>query len=230
MQYRLVTIRRYPVKSMGGEAVHEAVVTRRGLAGDRWFAVTDDEGHFASGKRTRRFRRHDEVFGFDAATTAEGVEVRCGERRWRVGDPRLDAELSAAMGRRMTVTPEDGVPHQDAGALSLVGTATLRWCAEELAVDADPRRLRVNLVVETDEPFVEESWCGSRVDIGTAALRVVALTQRCRMIDIAQDGQWPAHRWLKPLAQRRGMNLGVYAEVVSTGVIGVGDHVHQDDG
>jgi uncharacterized protein YcbX len=215
---------------MGGEPLHKAAVNRRGLVGDRWFAVEDDEGHFASSKRTRRFRRHDEVFGFDAATTAEGVEVRRGERRWRVGDPLLDAELSAAMGRRMTVTSEDGVPHQDAGAVSLIGTATLRWCVEELAVDADSRRLRVNLVVETDEPFVEESWCGDRVGIGTAGLRLTALTQRCRMIDIAQDGQRPARRWLKPLAQRRGMNLGIYAEVVSTGIIGVGDHLRHDAG
>jgi hypothetical protein len=218
----VVEIHRYPVKSMGGESLEQVEVDQRGLVGDRWFAVTDDEGHLASGKRTRRFRRHDEVFGFQAATVDGGVEVCGGDRRWLVGDPELDTALSSAMGRRMAVAAEGEVPHQDAGAVSLIGTATLSWCAQELSVDADPRRLRVNLVVETTEPFVEETWLGEGVEVGTAALRLVAMTQRCRMIDLAQQGREPIGRWLKPLAQRRGMNLGVYASVVTPGLIGVG--------
>ena len=39
---------------------------------------------------------------------------------------------------------------QDAGQVSLVGTASLDWCREHLGVDADRRRIRPNLVVETE--------------------------------------------------------------------------------
>ena len=38
----VVDIRRYPVKSMGGESLSEAALDERGLVGDRWFAVCDE--------------------------------------------------------------------------------------------------------------------------------------------------------------------------------------------
>lgn len=221
---RVVALRRYPVKSMGGESLDAVELGLRGIVGDRWFAVEDGNGHFASGKRTRRFRRHDDVFRYSATTLRNGsVEVNANGRRWRVGDPALDEELTAALGTSVRVTPEATVPHQDAGAISLVTTATLQWCAERLGVDADPRRLRVNVVLESDEAFIEEQWLGSTLTVGDAMLRCAATTERCRMIDIPQDGVRPRQRWLKPLAQQRDMRLGIYADVLRPGRISVGD-------
>lgn len=112
----VVALRRYPVKSMGGEALQAAVLDTRGFEGDRWYAVEDEDGHFASGKSTRRFRRRDQVFE-DAATTSEvgDVTVTGTGRQWKVGDPALDDELSGAMGRRVGVTPETAVPQPGHG-------------------------------------------------------------------------------------------------------------------
>ncbi|MEU5130291.1 MOSC N-terminal beta barrel domain-containing protein [Streptomyces mobaraensis] len=50
-------IRRYPLKSTGGERLERADIEARGLAGDRLYAVRDAEGRFGSGKNTRRFHR-----------------------------------------------------------------------------------------------------------------------------------------------------------------------------
>ena len=72
--------------------------------------------------------------------------------------------------------------------MSLVGTATLAWCADRWGVTADPRRLRVNVVVSTDEPFVEETWVGQEIACGDARLRVVERVPRCRTVDVHQDG------------------------------------------
>lgn len=226
MSPRVVALRRYPVKAMGGEALESVDVDMRGLVGDRWFAVADDDGRFASGKTTRRFRRHDEVFDYRAHTTAAGdVAVRRDESQWRVGTRELDADLSAALGLTVRVQAERGVPHQDAGSVSLISTATLHWCQRQLGVDADPRRLRANIVVSGDEPFIEESWMGQPLAIGGCALRIVARIQRCRIIDIAQDGVEPNRPWLKPLAAQRAMNLAVYADVLTPGRVSVGDTV-----
>ena len=222
----VAALRRYPVKSMGGEELDFVDVTERGVAGDRWFAVADDEGHFASGKSTRRFRRHDAVFDYTARTTVDGgVTVHRHANRWRVGDPRLDAELSTAFNATVHVRAEDGIPHQDAGAVSLVSTGTLDWCTRRLGVDADPRRLRVNIVVHDDEPFIEEAWLGATVTVGGCALRITTRIERCRMVDITQDGVDPRMPLLKPLADERGMNLAVYADVAAPGRISVGDPV-----
>ncbi|MFP5359736.1 MAG: MOSC domain-containing protein [Actinomycetes bacterium] len=227
---RIVSLRRYPVKAMGGESLDRAAVDARGLTGDRAFAVVDAEGWLAAGKRTRRFRRHDEVFDYAASTVDDAVVVSRDGLAWRVGDAALDADLSAAMGEPMRVLTERDSEHSfyDASPVSLVGTATLDWCRAELGVDADPRRLRVNVVVETEEPFVEEGWIGSEVVLGDVRLRVAARNERCRVIDLAQDGVEETARWLKPLGERRDACLAVYAHVVGPGELRVGDPVRVD--
>ncbi|KAB1649564.1 MOSC domain-containing protein [Pseudoclavibacter endophyticus] len=68
MSPRLVAIRRFPVKSMGGEALDRADVSPRGIAGDRGFAVITGDGRFASGKNSKRFQRREAVFGYRART------------------------------------------------------------------------------------------------------------------------------------------------------------------
>ena len=221
----MVTIRRYPVKSMGGESLGAVELDARGLQGDRWYAVVDTDGRLASAKDSRRFRRRDEVLDY-AATTEDGRVVVTGpEGRWAVGDPGLDDLLSTRTGCRVQVRPERDAPHQDGGAVSVVGTATLDWCARQWGVDADPRRLRVNLVVATTEPFVEESWVGRTLAVGGGALRIVERIPRCRTIDVAQDGVVPRERWLRRLGGERDLCLAVYADVARTGTVRLGDRL-----
>lgn len=227
MTYPLRSIRRYPVKAMGGEALTQVALDARGLVGDRGFAVVDVDGKFASGKNTRRFRRRDAVFEYAASTTADGsVQVQRGDHGlWLVGEEELDADLSERMGASVRALPERDIPMQDGGQISIVGTASLAWCAERFGIDSDPRRLRVNLVVETDEPFVEEGWLGREITVGDARLRVVERIERCRTVDVAQDGTTAEGRLLKPLTKERGMSLAVYADVMAPAVIRVGDGV-----
>jgi uncharacterized protein YcbX len=222
----VTSLRRYPVKALGGEEASSVAIDERGLAGDRWYAVVDADGRFAALKDTRRFRRRDAVVGYSASTTADGdVVVRCGAACWTVGDPALDRHLTAATGTPQRVAPEGAVSHQDGGAVSVVGTATLAWCAQRWGGGGDPRRLRVNVVVATDEPFVEETWVGRRLAIGSAVLTVTERVPRCRTVDVAQDGANPDVPWLKPLGAERDLCLAVYADVAVPGAITVGDAV-----
>ena len=226
VQSSVTALRRYPVKSMGGEALGTAELDSRGFVGDRWYAVEDEEGRFASGKNTRRFRRRDPVFHYSAATDLLGqVTVTRGGEHWHVGDPRLDQRLSGEMGTSVRVRPEADVPHQDMGAVSIVSTATVEWCANRWGGNPDPRRLRVNVVVDSDEPFLEEQWVGLDLALGSARLRVVERVPRCRMVDIRQDGAEPGEKWLRFLAKERDMFLAVYAEVTRPGQVSVGDRL-----
>lgn len=105
---------------MGGEPLDSVVLNDRGAERDRWFAVQDADGHFASGKNTRRFRRRDAVIGFVASTSPTGeVRVTGAARDCQVGDPALDDDLSQAMGTAVRVTPEVDVSHQDSRAPEL---------------------------------------------------------------------------------------------------------------
>jgi uncharacterized protein YcbX len=225
----VVDIRRYPVKSMGGEALDCVDVDTRGLVGDRTYAVVDGEGRFAAGKDSRRFRRRDQVFEYAAATASDGaVRVTQADRTWAAGGRELDLELSGRFGDPVRVLREQGVPHFDARSVSIVGTATLDWCARELGIDADRRRLRVNLLVETAEPFEEETWVGRDVEVGGfpgVLLSVVERVERCRTIDLAQDGVTTTTRWLKALGASRELCVAVYADVRRPGPVSVGDVV-----
>lgn len=226
MTVPVAALRRYPVKSMGGEALDVASLTPRGIEGDRHLAVTDDEGRLASGKDSRRFRRRDAVFDHAAHTRPDGqVVVSDGTTSWPVGDPTLDLYLSTVMGAEVRVLPESDVPHQDGSPLSLVGTASLRWCAEHWGGTPDPRRIRTNVVLDTDEPFLEEEWVGREVALGSARLRISERTPRCRMVDLSQDGVEVEEPWLKVLGQERDLCLAVYADVVQPGTVSLGDRV-----
>ncbi len=57
---------RYPVKSLLGESCPELSLDRRGVIGDRWFAIQNSKGKFASGKNTRRFCKIEGLFDFQA--------------------------------------------------------------------------------------------------------------------------------------------------------------------
>jgi uncharacterized protein YcbX len=225
--YLIDEIRRYPVKAMGGESLPSAEVETRGLVGDRRYAVVDRDGKLASGKHSTRFRRRDAVFEFTARTGPGGIRVSGRDGEWAAPGDDLDRVLSDAMAAAVHVLPETTTPYFDAGQVSLIGTASLDWCRERLGVDADRRRIRPNLVVETDEPFVEETWPGIRV--GEVRLTTVERIERCRMVDIAQEGLPREGRWLKALTAAREMCLGVYLDVLHPGTIRVGDEVHVDD-
>ena len=81
----------------------------------------------------------------------------------------------------------------------------------------------MNIVVESDEPFVEERWVHRELEIGSTRLRVIERVPRCRTIDIVQDGAEPGQRWLKSLGRERDMSLAVYADVSRPGRICIGD-------
>lgn len=236
MTYAVSAIWRFPVKSMAGELLTEVALDSRGLVGDREWAVYDAGGKLASGKMTSRFRRMDPVFALAAETLPNGggvdIVLPSGERV-RAGEGRADVALSEHFGEEVEVAPESDVPHQDAGQVSLVGSATLAELARLHGVDAplDVRHLRANLVVETDEPFLEESWVGrelafgATLDAATVVLRVVERIERCRMVDLAQVEVAEMDGLLRTISDQRNLCAAVYADVVTAGTVRIGDVV-----
>lgn len=224
----LLSIRRYPVKSCGGESLTSAQVDARGLVGDREWAVVDAHGKLGSGKDSRRFRRLDRIFELDARRCADVPEVSFPDGRWcRVDEPGVERRLSGHLGVAVRFGREAQTPHMDEGGISLVGTASLaalaRLTGEAAPVDA--RRFRTNLVVETERPYVEEEWLGHEIRIGEVTLRGTARVPRCRMVDLEQDGV-PAHgSLLRTLARHRELMFAVYLDVVTPGTIRAGDPV-----
>ncbi len=207
---------RFPVKSLGGEEVQASHAATRGLLGDRLWAVRDADGKLGSGKDSRRFRQMVGLLGLTARYAAEPrpaevlppVLTGPDGSEYPVGSGAANCFLQAHLGRpHLQVLPETDVSHFDEVPLSLIGTATLAWLQAELPeVEIEPRRFRANLVVRTDEPFIEESWLGRSVLIGAGddGVRAVfdRVLQRCVMVGMAQPGLAESGGVLKRLGQR----------------------------
>lgn len=131
------------------------------------------------------------------------------------------ALVSAFLGRdvRLAAAPRGGVVF--ASSVTLIGTASLR----ELGDDVEAARFRATFVVETEEPWVEDTWPGAEMSVGSARLRIGGPVPRCAVIDHHPATGVRDARLLKGLSGTRPTNragepmFGVYAEVVRPGVV-----------
>ena len=233
-------LHRYPVKSLGGERPGQVQVDRRGVAGDRLWAVTDADGRLGSGKSTRRFRRMPGLLALRAAYDGVVPVVTFPDgRSLRGDDPEVHAALSAHLGRRVTLEREGAVPHTDEGPVHLVTTGSLRAAAS--GGPLDPRRARANVVVDTEAlaeelllagaptqdavGFVEDGWVGRRLQVGAVELRATAPMPRCAMLGMAQDGLPEDRAALREVLRRHDGYLGLVADVLVPGSLALGDEV-----
>jgi uncharacterized protein YcbX len=226
---RVEALFRYPVKSLLGETLDSLVVDRRGVLGDRAYAVLDADGKLGSGKSSLRFRRMDGLLGFAARYDGDVALVRLpGGGEVPALDPLCARELSAVVGRPVSVGAEDAVPHLDGSPVHLLSAGALRWVRDRAPESAiDRRRFRPNLVLDLDEPGpAEHGWVGREVEIGNVVLHVEERTPRCVMVTMEQDGLPDDPRVLRALSTGDGVGcLGVGALVVRGGTIRVGDPV-----
>ena len=217
---------RYPVKSMLGEVRESLEIDSRGAAGDRMYAVRDAEGKLGSGKNSSRHRRIEGLFGFRATLELEVPRITFPDGRSLLADdPAVHAALSAVLRTPVTLVREGEVSHHDSAPLHLVTTGSLAGLKKTLPGSGiDERRFRPNLVIEGEG---ENRWIGRTLQIGDQVrLEVVDWTERCVMITMAQSELADEPRILRAVAQGEAEALfGVYAEVLSSGRIRIGDEV-----
>ncbi|MFD4632062.1 MOSC domain-containing protein [Streptomyces sp. NPDC058284] len=236
MTLKVVGLRRFPVKSLLGEEHERLDFGPRGAVGDRRWALRHADGKLSSGKNNARFRRtpglleHYATYGEDGEDGLPVITAPDGATL-RPGDPRIPERFGAGV----ELVEEGAESHKDASAVSIVGTASLRALGDLLG-DADPvdvRRLRKNIVVETDEPWIEEDWIGREIVLGgggsrgTAALTLRGLkrVKRCVMVTQAQPGLPVDNRVLKTLTAARGMCIGIHTDLVTPAPLALGDTV-----
>lgn len=116
----------------------------------------------------------------------------------------------------------------DLAVVHLLTTATLDRLRELYPAGRfEARRFRPNIVISTAEPgFVENDWLGRTVTVGeTVRLRITRPCPRCVMTTLAQGDLPKDPGILRTAAQNNAANVGVYADVISAGVIHRGDPV-----
>jgi hypothetical protein len=145
------------------------------------------------------------------------------------GDPMPDPSRMASL-PGMADLREYAAPlgtYFDVAPLHLITTAAqATLSALNPEADADARRFRPNLVVESEgDGFPEFGWAGNTLRIGDAVLDVRARTLRCAMPTHPQPGLGRAPSIMRSLVRQTMQDFGVYALVANEGRVHVGDPV-----
>lgn len=225
---RVVSLQRYPVKSMGAAALETAELHWTGLAGDRQhaFVRTADRSSFPwlTGRQVPGLVLHQAEHA-DGDARAPVRVTRPDGSRCAIDDPALAAELAEAAGEeirlmRLSRGAYDAMPVSvlttaDAAAVERAHGAALGWA-----------RYRSNLVIEPagDGPA---AWDGMelRFGDGTARLRADWGIPRCAMITLDPETAARDPAVLRTVAQRFSNEVGTYCSVVAPGTIRLGDLV-----
>jgi MOSC domain-containing protein len=233
---RVCEIVRYPVKSMAGIATDSAFLGWHGLDGDRRFAfrrVGDSSGFpFLSASRLPELLLYQPI-GTDESTgepLPTHVRTPAGSHL-DLGGTELKEELAKRFGSSLDLMKlKNGI--FDEATISVISLATIAGIGREAGLDLDPRRFRANILVATErsEPFLEDEWVGRMLVFGDSDARpAVSVTQydvRCMMINLDPETASQDARVMKTVVRLNKNNAGIYATVVRTGTIRVGDPVN----
>ena len=235
-------ITRYPVKSMAGVATESAMLGWHGLDGDRRFAFRrmGDDSNFPwlTASRLPELVLYQPV-GLNDSSESLPSHVRTPSGSLlEVGCAELNAEIADRFGSTVELMQlKHGI--FDVATISVISLATITGIGREAGVesDLDHRRFRANIVLETDsdEPFLEDEWVGGTLvfsDLSeppavasAPAVHVTMPDLRCVMVNIDPNTAEKDARVMKTVVRLNQNNAGVYATVVRTGIIRVGDRV-----
>ncbi|OIJ25083.1 MOSC domain-containing protein [Nocardioides luteus] len=239
-----------PIKGTRHLAHDRVMLDAQGPVGDRGFALVSVDPEDPARGRVLRTVQNPLLVAVRAEVTGDRLEVELPGGETVSAEPAATGERITCdyWGRDVELELVDG-PHAElfsswldrpvrlararrgdvvfAGPVSLVTTASLHDLARHVDRDAvDPARFRPTLVVETDEPYAEDTWLGREIRVGEATLRIGVPIPRCAVIDIRPETGERDVRLLKTLATHRPLNragepaFGVFAEVVVPGAVG----------
>lgn len=242
-----------PVKSMALAFLDRAVLDLDGIAGDRAFAIIDEHDRLVNGKRAGRLAtvvaEHDAATGelalrFPDGTTARStVALRDPIEPIFFGEPRLahlvDGPWSSAIAAwsgqalRLVAMAEGAGPDRGPSA-TLLSTAALEALAAAGGAPGplDRRRFRMTFGIDGVPAYAEDRWIGRDVRIGRAVVRIAGNVGRCAVTTHDPDTGRPSFDTLHVLNHTRGdlatsepLPFGVWAEVVTSGPVTLGDPV-----
>jgi uncharacterized protein YcbX len=220
----------YPIKSLRGSSVNEAVICGYGLEHDRrWMLVNGDSKMITQRECPRLATLHPHIeddrlrietpdggeiivpFNSDSWTSQQ-VTVDVWGRGYVgvVASNEINSAVSAAIGTacRLTSIRSDifrmkhDVAFHDDSPILLISQASLDELNRRLPAPLPMNRFRPNLVVAGAKPFEEDLW--QRIQVGVTVLRAVKPCERCVITTVDQsEGVFRGPEPLKTLATFR---------------------------
>jgi len=240
---RISAIFRYPVKSMAGESMEVARLGWHGIEGDRRFAFRQlsDQSAFPwlTASKLPQLLLY-KPFGLDSnGPELLPTHVRTPDGKdYEIRSDELRKEISGRYGSDVELM---NLRHGifDEASISVISLGTENHLERESGRDLDLRRFRPNVVIETPmaaigaQPFEEDKWVGRTLMFGegnsesapTAAIGITMKDERCVMVNLDPDTAELDSEVMKTVVRLHENYAGVYATVVRTGELRVGQVV-----
>ncbi|MGI9384437.1 MAG: MOSC domain-containing protein [Methyloligellaceae bacterium] len=245
----LTSIYRYPVKGLSPQTLDTvALVAGATIPFDRAYAIENGPGRF-NPEAPRHLpkinflmlMRNARLAGleteFDEATRTltihrAGGQVARGALDTKLGRQMIEQFLAGYMASDLRGPPHivhaDGHSFSDVAekCLHVINLASIRDLERSLGRDIDPLRFRANLYIDGVPPWSEFQWVDKEISVGEARLHVYARTDRCEATNV--DPKSGARDMAIPASLTRQLgdaDFGVYATVVSDGVVRTGDRI-----
>jgi uncharacterized protein YcbX len=205
----VLSLWRYPVKSLAGESLTEAQLTSLGIPGDRIVQVLGPEG-------VRTSRRHYRLLGLRGSLGSDGRPLIDG-LPW--DHPDALARVRGAAGTDAWLANDEGPGRFDVLPLLVATDGAVN------VFGRDVRRLRPNILMGGVEGLAEFEWPGAELHIGDAVIGIDSRRGRCPMTTVDPDTLVRDPEVLRDIGRRFGGRLALNAEVLVPGRIRVGDQV-----
>lgn len=228
---RVAALARYPVKSMAGEALDAAELRWRGLHGDRQYGFLHHGSlsrfPWFTGRDLSDLVRYQARYRDPADPRHSPVEVTAPDgETFALDSPALRSRLSEQTGAALDLV-QFGRGAFDALPVSIVTTATLAALDTARGGPVDPRRFRINIVIDGD--VCEGEWGEKLLAFGDAddapRLLIQEPIERCVMITIDPDTGLREPGLMKTVVRGFDNRIGIYASAARPGTIRVGDAV-----
>ncbi|WP_231444394.1 MOSC domain-containing protein [Brevibacterium zhoupengii] len=230
-----------PIKGTRHQSQPAASFDEHGPVGDRRYCLVDTET-----RRVLRTVQNPTLVAVVAQFHGAQLEVTLPDRRSVCAVPEPSGEVLTCdyWGRPVAAElmqgPHDGllsswlgmpvrlahVPRGDVvfgEPITIVTTASIRDLGERAGhpdLLAEAARFRATLLVETDVPFMEDTWNGREMTFGKTRIRVGGPIPRCAVMDLHPVTGARGSRLLKSLAAYRPRNdagephFGIYGQVI----------------
>lgn len=247
---KVTALYRHPVKSLGEEPVAAVTLTKhRHMPGDRVWAVAHGGSKWDPGNPTWVSRGNFVAQAHVPELTRIGITLDDATGRLTLTHPKaepvaldpqepagaalLTAWLEGIAGDRrpgpyrLARLPDEAALTDVPDAhVSLHGLATLRAVEDAVGAPLHPMRFRGNIWIEGLAPWEEFDLIGREITVGAARLRVTERIARCTAPAANPETGARDHPVTEILRERWGhTDFGVYAQVVGTGRVALGDPV-----
>lgn len=232
----IIQINRYPVKSFAGERITSSKIEAYGIYGDRSHAFIDEtkEGwdtYITARQIPGMLAYKAELVGDGSEDMFPAVRVTSPDGRVLDWNAELLSEIQSYSKHKLTMIDYSAETKEllavDTGSILIITDESLRTLERIWGKKLDERRFRANIVVSLrNNGCKEREWLGKRLLIGNAEFLVDSECERCSMITIDPDTFERDASLLKKVHEEMNLNFGVYASVVKTGKINVGESVY----